>query len=89
MDTQGEFRHEPRVADIVEEGADIGVGDIPKAFVAQLADAGNRAVDAAAGTIGEGGFEELFFEGARKLLRDSGLDHTVAHGRDEEFAGEG
>ena len=75
-----------RERDVVEEAADVGVDDTPVPLVAEHADTGDGAVDAAVRSVGEAGFEKLFLKGLREAAGDSGLEDAVADGGDEQGA---
>jgi len=84
-----DFAHEEVVLDVVKVATDIGVDNVPVAIVAELADAGDGAVYATTGAVGETRFEEFFFKGAGEVAGDGGLEGTVADGGYEEEAGLG
>ena len=65
---------------------DVGVHHVPVALVAEHPDAGDGAVNATVGAVGEAGFEEFLLEGAREAVGDGGLHDAVADGGDEERA---
>jgi len=85
----GQAGEEEVLVDAVEKGADVGVGDEGVAEFAAFADAGDGAVDGAAGAVAVAAFEELLFEGAGEAAGDGGLEDAVADGGNQEGAGAG
>ena len=71
---------------VVEEALDVGLENERKAAIMPLADAGDGGMDAAAGTVGEGGVQEFFFEGTREAAGCDGLQDAVPDGRDQKGA---
>ena len=85
----GEALEEEVGVDAVEKALNVGVGDEDVAELAALADAGDGAVDGAAGAVAVAAFEELLLEGAGEVAGDGGLKDAVADGGDQEGAGLG
>ena len=71
---------------VVEKTFDVGVNDFRESGFVALADAGDGAVNTAAGTVAEAAFQELFLEGVREVAGGGGLQDAVADGGDHQGA---
>ncbi len=86
----GQARPDPlakqTMIDAVEEGIDVGLGDVFEAVIVQEPNAGDGRVDRAVGAECEAAIEELVFKGAPEVPPHGGLEDAVAYGGHQERA---